>query len=58
MKKANMKGFKSWYVRVVKREYSNRTYKELKELYESSLMNCGVIELPGNITKSGNPERW
>lgn len=58
MNKKSMKGFKSWYCRVVKREYSNRTYKELKEIYQSSLMNCDVIELPGNMTKSGNPERW
>lgn len=57
-KKANMKGFKSWYVRVVKKEYSNRPYRELKELHESSLMNCDVIELPGYMTKSGKPERW
>ena len=51
-----MKGFKQWYVRMVKPEYANRSYRELVELFGSEYRNTGNIELPGRMTKTGNPE--
>jgi hypothetical protein len=51
-----MKGFKQWYVRMVKPEYANRSYRELKELFGSEYRNTGSIELPSRMTKTGNPE--
>jgi len=50
-----MKGFKQWYVRMVKPEYANRSYRELVEIYGSEFRNTGNIELPGRMTKTGNP---
>jgi len=54
-KERMMKGFKQWYVRMVKPEYANRPYRELKELFGSEYRNTGNIELPGRMTKTGNP---
>ena len=50
-----MKGFKKWYVRMVKPEYANRSYRELVEIFGSEWRNTGSIELPGRMTKTGNP---
>ena len=50
-----MKGFKQWYVRMVKPEYANRSYRELVEIFGSEFRNTGNIELPGGMTKTGNP---
>ena len=54
-KERRMKGFKKWYVRMVKPEYANRSYRELKEIFGSEYRNTGNIELPGRMTKTGNP---
>ena len=53
-----MKGFKQWYVRMVKPEYANRSYRELVEIFGSEFRNTGNIELPGRMTKTGNPAIW
>ena len=53
-----MKGFKQWYVRMVKPEYANRSYRELKEIFGSEYRNTGNIELPGRMTKTGSPAIW
>ena len=36
-------------------EYANRSYRELVELFGSEFRNTGNIELPGRMTKTGNP---
>lgn len=58
MKKKNMKGFKQWYVKVVKKKYAQFSYRELKDIYYSELINTGNIEIPGRMTKTGNPVIW
>ena len=51
-----MKGFKQWYERIVKTEYADRSYRDLKEAYYSEWINTGSIEIPARMTKSGHVE--
>ena len=50
-----MKGFKHWYSGTVKKQWDTFSYRELKEIYFFEFINTGNIEIPGHMTKTGNP---